>query len=104
MIPLDKIEELRHKAGGQGIPQGILRPLETVLDDIPALALSEAEAERLRRGLPVKLADPEVSVQARHGSGAVGCTCPLHWPAAMADLIRPRRVFNLQGRGKQRSG
>ena len=98
MIPLDKIEQLRHKAGGQGIPQGILRALETVLDDIPALALSEAEAERLRRGLPVKLADPEVG--SKHDMVLVlSGDVPVALASSDGDLIRPRRVFNLQGVG-----
>ncbi|MHC8507962.1 MAG: tRNA pseudouridine(55) synthase TruB [Rhodospirillales bacterium] len=33
----------------------VLRPVETVLDDIPALALTETEAARLRNGQPVAL-------------------------------------------------
>ena len=97
MIPLAKIEELRHKACGLGVLQGILRPLETVLDDIPALALSEAEAERLRRGLPVKLADRKVGsnhemVLVLSGGMAVALA------GTDGDLIRPRRVFNLRAR------
>ncbi|MDP9137094.1 MAG: tRNA pseudouridine(55) synthase TruB [Pseudomonadota bacterium] len=95
MIPLDKIEDLLHKACGQGIPQGILRPLETVLDDIPALALSEAEAERLRRGMPVKRADPEVS--SKHDMVLVlSGDMPVALASSDGGLIRPRRVFNLQ--------
>jgi tRNA pseudouridine55 synthase len=95
MIPLDKIEELRHKACGRGIPEGILRPLETVLDDIPALALSEAEAERLRRGMPVELADPEVS--SKHDMVLVlSGDMPVALASIDGDVIRPRRVFNLQ--------
>jgi tRNA pseudouridine55 synthase len=96
MIPLDKLEELRHKAGGLGIPQGVLRPLETVLDDIPALALSTAEAERLRRGLPVKLAGPEVS--STHEMVLVlSGDLPVALAGIDGELLRPRRVFNLAG-------
>ncbi len=95
MIPLVTLEELSHKASGRGIPEGVLRPLETVLDDIPALALSEAEAERLRRGLPVTLADPGVCVQSGMvlvRSGAL----PVALASRDGHQIRPRRMFNLQ--------
>ncbi len=94
MIPLARLAELSHKASGQGIPEGVLRPLETVLDDIPAVALSEAEAERLRRGLPVTLADPEVCIQQEMVlvlSGAM----PVALAVRDGHQIRPRRVFNL---------
>ena len=46
---LDKLESLGHSAP----PSGYLLPVETVLDDIPALALTETEARRLRHGQPI---------------------------------------------------
>jgi tRNA pseudouridine55 synthase len=54
-IGLDKLAEI-----GQ-VPALFthLLPIETVLDDIPALALSEAEADRLRHGQPVLLLRPD---------------------------------------------
>jgi tRNA pseudouridine55 synthase len=50
-ISLSKLEALGH------IPAlfGALAPVATALDDIPALALTEAQADRLRRGQPVVL-------------------------------------------------
>ena len=48
-ISLDKLEALGHSAA----LAGPLLPVETVLDDIPALALTETEARRLRHGQPV---------------------------------------------------
>jgi tRNA pseudouridine55 synthase len=94
MIPLDKIEELGHKAGGLGIPEGILRPLTTALDDIPALAVGEAAAERLRRGMPVELVDhPTSSEQAMVLVLSGGK--PVALASTSGNLIRPRRVFNL---------
>jgi tRNA pseudouridine55 synthase len=36
---------------------GYLRPVATVLDDIPALALTDREAERLSHGMAVKLTE-----------------------------------------------
>ncbi|HEV7546990.1 MAG TPA: tRNA pseudouridine(55) synthase TruB, partial [Reyranella sp.] len=50
-ISLPKLEALGH------IPAllGALAPVATALDDIPALALTEAQADRLRQGQPVLL-------------------------------------------------
>ncbi len=50
-ISLPKLEALGH------IPPllGALAPVATALDDIPALALTEAQADRLRQGQPVIL-------------------------------------------------
>ena len=48
-IPLDKLENLGHSPAASGH----LLPLETALDDIPALALSGEEAEALRCGRAV---------------------------------------------------
>jgi tRNA pseudouridine55 synthase len=94
MIPLDKIEELRHKTGGSRIPEGILRPLTTALDDIPALAVGEAAAERLRRGMPIELAHPETSSE--HAMVLVlSGDEPVALASTHGNLIRPRRVFNL---------
>ena len=45
-ISLDKLEELGHMAPAEDF----LRPVETVLDDIPALAMTEDEARRLKCG------------------------------------------------------
>jgi len=51
-IPLDKFREV-----GQGPAlRSYLLPVETALDDIPALALSEAEARRLHNGQVLSLA------------------------------------------------
>ena len=45
-VSLDVLENLSHKDD----LEDILQPLETVLDDIPALYLTEAEASRLKNG------------------------------------------------------
>ena len=55
MISLEKLEELRHKAPGGNAMDGVLRPIETVLDGIPALAIDEQQAQRLRQGQSVLL-------------------------------------------------
>ncbi|MEN3952154.1 tRNA pseudouridine(55) synthase TruB [Iodidimonas sp. SYSU 1G8] len=46
---LDKIGEL----GNSAPPSGLLLPIETPLDDIPAVAVMESEADRLRHGQAV---------------------------------------------------
>lgn len=51
-ISLDRLEELRQSAA---LTQALL-PVETALDDIPALALTEAEARRLASGQAIALA------------------------------------------------
>jgi tRNA pseudouridine55 synthase len=50
-ISLESLEALGHSAAASGP----LLPLETALDDIPALALTEAEANCLRRGQAVSM-------------------------------------------------
>ncbi|MFA7429933.1 MAG: tRNA pseudouridine(55) synthase TruB [Rhodospirillaceae bacterium] len=50
-ISLDKLQELGHSAA----PMEFLLPIETALDDIPAVALTGEEARRLSSGLPVSL-------------------------------------------------
>jgi tRNA pseudouridine55 synthase len=58
-ISLEKLEELRHRPPSENSLSGILRPLSTVLDGIPALAVMESEAARLRQGQRVLLAESE---------------------------------------------
>ncbi|MGH6931033.1 MAG: tRNA pseudouridine(55) synthase TruB [Dongiaceae bacterium] len=50
-ISLETLESLRHSPAAFGH----LLPVETALDDIPALALTDTEANRLRHGQPVGL-------------------------------------------------
>ncbi len=50
-VTLDVLEDLVHK----GDPLEALLPVETALDDIPALAVTEDEAFQLRQGRPIVL-------------------------------------------------
>src|SRR5690606_13198531 len=51
MISLADLEALCHRAAaGEGSLADALLPVETALDDIPALAVSRADAARLQRG------------------------------------------------------
>ena len=94
-ISLDKLESLGHSAP---LSEHLL-PVETVLDDIPALALTETEARRLRRGqavpvLPVANRSPFKNI----GQGDVVCAMTDGRLVALAKImggeIRPFRVMN----------
>jgi tRNA pseudouridine55 synthase len=99
MISLERLEALCHRAAAGEPNQGfseLLLPIETALDDIPALAVSPADAARLRRGQAVLLRGRDVSVF--RGTVAVTCGGEI---VAIAEIDRgeivPRRVFNLTG-------
>jgi tRNA pseudouridine55 synthase len=95
-ISLDKLEALRHSAA---VFEHLL-PIETPLDDIPALALTEAEAHRLRHGQTVV---PLLAVdQARLdelGNGALVRATSGDTLVALTEIsaggLRPVRVLNL---------
>ena len=77
-----------------------LLPVETALDDIPALALSEAEAVRLRNGQAVSmLARSNRDRISQLGNGDVICAMSGGKLVALARYdegdIRPLRVLNL---------
>jgi tRNA pseudouridine55 synthase len=84
-ISLDKLAELVHSAP----LESCLLPLETALDDIPALAISGEQANRLRAGQSI--------VVDKTGSGVV-CAMSGGRPVALARLeageLKPVRVFN----------
>ncbi len=82
-----------------------LLPLETALDDIPALALTAAEAQRMRQGQPVALLRrqdlgrlEELTAACGDGDGIVLAMAEGR-PVALAVLdgaeVRPVRVLNL---------
>jgi tRNA pseudouridine55 synthase len=97
MIPLEQIEALCHRAAiGEGNLADALLPVETALDDIPALAISKADAARLQRGQAVLLRGRDAPIF----SGAVYVTASGQL-IALAEVDRgeivPKRVFNLAG-------
>lgn len=82
----------------------LLLPIETALDDIPALALTEAEAHRLRHGQTVALLtrqDRERLAAVHGAAGGDGTVLALFAgrPVALARVegaeVRPVRVLNL---------
>jgi len=94
-ISLDNLASLVH------IPRPLehLLPVETALDDIPALAVTEAEADRLRCGqavLPLRPSDRAWLLELGDGQ-SVRATCEkkLVALARVADgTLRPVRVLN----------
>ena len=95
MIPLEKLEELRHKAGtSAGLPADVLHSVATALDGIPALAMSERDAARLKRGQAVILRGRDAPV---HSGPAYAISDGK--PVALGEVdqgaFNPKRVFNL---------
>ena len=95
-ISLDKLKALGHSAP----PDEAILPVETVLDDIPALAMTEEEARRLRHGqsvsaLPVATRSSLTGIE----QGDVICAMNKGHLVALVQFaggeIRPVRVINL---------
>jgi tRNA pseudouridine55 synthase len=97
MILLEDLEALWHRAAaGEASLADALRPVETALDDIPALAVSRADAARLQRGQAVLLRGRDAPIL--RGTVYVTASGRL---VALAEVDRgevvPKRVFNLAG-------
>jgi tRNA pseudouridine55 synthase len=94
---LANVEDMCHRAAaGEGSLADALMPVETALDDIPALAVSRADAARLARGQAVLLRGRD----APNFTGTVSVTVAGQL-LALAEFDRgeivPKRVFNLAG-------
>jgi tRNA pseudouridine55 synthase len=97
MISLEQLETLCHRAAsGEASLADALLPVETALDDIPALAVNRSDAARLTRGQAVLLRGRD----APNFRGTVYVTVSGQL-LALAELDRgeivPKRVFNLAG-------
>ena len=97
MISLEQLEALCHRAAiGEGNLADALLPVETALDDIPALAVNKADAARLQRGQAVLLRGRDAPIF--RGTVHVLASGQL---IALAEVDRgeivPKRVFNLAG-------
>jgi tRNA pseudouridine55 synthase len=97
MISLEQLTALCHRAAtGEGNLADALLPVETALDDIPALAVSRADAARLQRGQAVLLRGRDAPIF--RGTVYVTVSGQL---VALAECDRgeivPKRVFNLAG-------
>ena len=97
MISLEQLGALCHRAAAGEVPLAdALRPVETALDDIPALAVSGSDAARLQRGQAVLLRGRDAPIL----RGPVYVTAAGHL-VALAEVDRgeivPKRVFNMSG-------
>jgi tRNA pseudouridine55 synthase len=97
MIPLEQLQAMCDRAAaGEGNLADALMPVETALDDIPALAVSGADAARLQRGQAVLLRGRDAPIF----TGTVYVTAGGRLQA-LAEVDRgeivPKRVFNLAG-------
>ena len=95
-ISLDYLEELEQSARAAEA----LLPVETALDGIPALALTEMEASRLRSGQPISMLARNNAERIRgFENGDVLCAMAAGKLVAISRLeageIRPVRVLNL---------
>ena len=87
---LDALEKLCHMGG----VSDALRPVETALDDIPVLALTENEAIELKHGRAIVLTpslaadNPEWILAMLEDKAVALCD-------AFDGQLRPKRVFNL---------
>ncbi|WP_075216407.1 tRNA pseudouridine(55) synthase TruB [Mongoliimonas terrestris] len=94
MIPLDSLRDFWQEDPADSRLAAALRPVETALDDIPALAVTATDANRLRSGQPVLLRGRDAP--AFEGPAYATCQGQL---IAFGDVERgelhPKRVFNL---------
>jgi tRNA pseudouridine55 synthase len=94
MISLETLEELRHKPPHEGALQGALSSIVTVLDGIPALAVMDQDAARLRQGQSVLL---------RGANAPINCDAVLvnhdGRPLGICEIkqgsLKTKRLFNL---------
>jgi tRNA pseudouridine55 synthase len=103
-ICLENLEELIHKGAGSEA----LLPVETALDDIPALAVTTEDAFRLKQGRPIVLLPrqvealrPALASRARGDQDGDRTVLAMHEgrAAALCEMragrLNPTRVFNL---------
>ncbi|MFC3071145.1 tRNA pseudouridine(55) synthase TruB [Phenylobacterium soli] len=100
-VTLDNLEDLGHKAR----QSEALLPVETALDDIPALAVTDEDAFRLKQGRSIVLVPRQVeAVKARlkpgsrtvsaMAGGSMVALCEMR-----AGRLEPSRVFHLEKSG-----
>jgi tRNA pseudouridine55 synthase len=95
-ISLANLKELGHSAAGRDALLSVLQPVETALDDIPALAISGQDAVRLKRGQPVLLRGRDAPILKGPVYATSRGTLVAVGEVSQGEL-RPTRVFNLPG-------
>jgi tRNA pseudouridine55 synthase len=97
MISLERLESLCHRAAaGEGNLADLLLPVETALDDIPALAVSRADAARLQRGQAVLMRGRDAPVFRGPASAMADGRLIALVEVDRGEIV-PKRVFNLAG-------
>jgi tRNA pseudouridine55 synthase len=98
-IGLEKLQLLGHSAPDLAALDACLLPLTTPLDDIPAVAVDDTEASRIKQGQavsPQSLIAPSGTIIEPGQDVYVHCA---HQPIAIARIdagfVKPLRVFNL---------
>lgn len=94
MISLEMLEELSHRPDGVDALNGALRSIVTVLDGIPALAVMDQDAAKLRQGQSVLL---------RGANAPINCDAVLvnhdGRPLGICEIsqgsLKTKRLFNL---------
>ena len=94
MISLENLAELGHKAPGGDANKGVLLPIETVLDGIPALAVDEEQARRLKLGQPVLLRGANAPI-AEDAVLVMSGGKPVGLGTIEQGSLKPKRLFNL---------
>ena len=97
-LGLEKLTALGHSARDLAALDACLLPLETALDDIPALALSDDAASCIRQGQAMSPPDPQALIGKNGGAVLLTYQGKALAIARMSDedgLLKPRRVFNL---------
>ena len=95
-VPLAALDALAERGGHEALMTA-LEPVETALGDIPALAVSGPDADRLRRGQPVLLRGRDAPV-------VVGAVYAIARGTLVAlgeverGELKPKRIFNLPPR------
>lgn len=88
---LDSLEELCQKDAAHAY----LLPIETALDDIPALVLTGPQADRLKHGQPIKIAPTAPGLPPEGELLVMADGKPVGLAERSADEVRPLRLFNL---------
>ena len=94
MISLENLDDLSHKAPGGDAKTGALLPIETVLDGIPALAIDEEQARRLKLGQSVLLRGANAPT-AEDAVLVMSGGKPLGIGTIAQGSLKPKRLFNL---------
>ena len=87
---LDALEKLCHRGG----VSEALRPVETALDDIPVLAITEIEANELKHGRAIVLT-PSLAAENSDWILAMEKDKAVALCHAIEGQLRPKKVFNL---------